>query len=325
MDLKYQDELNYWKSCFAKGGNRFGNAHYKKLMLALAGEKDDSFMRNKVVADFGCGPRGSLVWTQEPQIKVGIDVLVDQYYTAFGSEMASHGCWYVKSTEYAIPLPDNSVDILYTINSLDHTKDLAVMTSELLRILKDGGQFLASLNVNEKATSCEPQTITLDFIHTAIVEKLENASLRTEKRHPEAGYANFYTDGAERPDPHEPHIAWVRGTKKTGAVRRKDEQSARKTCPSPVPEAIAAGSRPVSIEEAFDADFYLHRNPDVACSTIPPLVHFLRFGHKEKRNPAPWFDLQFYLATYPDVQQLHMNPFLHYLQYGAREGRKPQA
>ena len=40
---------------------RFSNAHYEKLMLSIADEKDDNFLEGKIVGDFGCAPRCSLI------------------------------------------------------------------------------------------------------------------------------------------------------------------------------------------------------------------------------------------------------------------------
>jgi hypothetical protein len=54
-------ELRFWKTRFEKEGRILTNDHYRKIMLAMAEEDDTSFLSNKIVADFGCGPRGSLV------------------------------------------------------------------------------------------------------------------------------------------------------------------------------------------------------------------------------------------------------------------------
>lgn len=71
----------------------------------------------------------------------------------------------------------------------------------------------------------------------------------------------------------------------------------------------------------FDPVWYLKQYPDVASLAVNPLVHFLRHGIAEGRNPGPFFDSQWYLAQYPDVAQSGMFPFIHYLNHGAREGR----
>ncbi len=73
----------------------------------------------------------------------------------------------------------------------------------------------------------------------------------------------------------------------------------------------------------FDAAYYLDQNPDIAESGMNPLVHFLRFGAGEGRDPNPLFDTSYYLDQNPDVAESGMNPLVHYLWFGAGEGRDP--
>ncbi len=64
----------------------------------------------------------------------------------------------------------------------------------------------------------------------------------------------------------------------------------------------------------FDTDWYLAQNPDVAAAGIDPLVHYLRHGAAEGRDPNPLFDTDWYLAQNPDVAAAGTNPLAHYLQ-----------
>jgi len=52
--------------------------------------------------------------------------------------------------------------------------------------------------------------------------------------------------------------------------------------------------------------------------------HYLSWGWKEGRDPAPWFSTNFYLKTYQDVAAANVIPFLHYLTAGRDEGRSPK-
>lgn len=74
---------------------------------------------------------------------------------------------------------------------------------------------------------------------------------------------------------------------------------------------------------AFDSRWYLHQYPDVRKAKVDPLLHFLRFGAQERRNPHPAFDTGWYLSQYPDIRAAGVNPFAHYLGVGAAEGRSP--
>jgi len=170
---KHSLELRYWKECYKKEGNRLENDFYAKLMLGVANETDDDFLKGKVVGDFGCGPRGSLVWAKKAAMRIGIDVLANRYIKSFPNEFLSHNMIYVTCTEQSIPVPNATIDILYTVNALDHVENLDVMCSELRRILKPGGLFIGSFNLNHKARKAEPQILTEDILKTLLFRDYE--------------------------------------------------------------------------------------------------------------------------------------------------------
>lgn len=73
----------------------------------------------------------------------------------------------------------------------------------------------------------------------------------------------------------------------------------------------------------FDIDWYIRTNPDVKAAKINPLVHYLRHGAFEGRNPSPYFDSSWYLSKYQDVSSSGVNPLVHFLRFGRFENRKP--
>lgn len=73
----------------------------------------------------------------------------------------------------------------------------------------------------------------------------------------------------------------------------------------------------------FDAKYYLSQYPDVAASGVDPLVHYVRHGARENRNPNAHFETHYYLATNPDVAQCDINPLYHFCTDGWKELRKP--
>lgn len=157
-------ELRYWRERYAKEGNKLNNDFYAKLMLSISDEPNAEFLKDKVVADFGCGPRGSLVWATGAQMKIGIDVLAQRYIENFPREYLKHDMLYVSSTEHSIPLPDNFCDVVYSVNSLDHVHHLEPICKELRRILKPGGEMIGSFNLNHKPDRAEPQTISEEML-----------------------------------------------------------------------------------------------------------------------------------------------------------------
>jgi hypothetical protein len=50
----------------------------------------------------------------------------------------------------------------------------------------------------------------------------------------------------------------------------------------------------------------------------------MRFGWKEGRDPSSRFSTSFYLQNNPDVRQSGTNPLLHYVRFGKKEGRQPK-
>lgn len=107
---KGDNELKFWVSRLEIDKGVFVNSHYRRLMLAMAEKEDDGFVSGKRIADFGCGPRGSLVWAKNADLRVGIDVLSDRYVDHFKSNIIGHDMMYLKSTEKVIPVPSGLFD-----------------------------------------------------------------------------------------------------------------------------------------------------------------------------------------------------------------------
>ncbi|QDH71038.1 hypothetical protein [Marilutibacter alkalisoli] len=63
----------------------------------------------------------------------------------------------------------------------------------------------------------------------------------------------------------------------------------------------------------FDRSYYLEANPDVARHGIDPLLHYVKYGAKEGRQPNPWFSTRMYRATYQSPDDA-TNPLVHYLR-----------
>jgi CDP-glycerol glycerophosphotransferase len=103
--------------------------------------------------------------------------------------------------------------------------------------------------------------------------------------------------------------------------------------PLPLPEATRAALRQhyfppapprpsVATPAEFDEAFYLRSNPDIDLSKVSsPYEHFLRWGHRRFRNPAPDFDLVWYAHLHgSEFARPDENPFLHYLRAGKAKG-----
>ncbi|MDO9085547.1 MAG: glycosyltransferase [Anaerolineaceae bacterium] len=75
----------------------------------------------------------------------------------------------------------------------------------------------------------------------------------------------------------------------------------------------------------FDANYYLLNYPDVRKADVDPLMHYIKNGWKEGRNPSPTFNTHFYLHQYSEVTDAGTNPLVHYIKYGLKDGRRTQS
>ncbi|MDD3051267.1 MAG: methyltransferase domain-containing protein [Candidatus Cloacimonetes bacterium] len=207
-------ELSYWKKQFGKSESGFANQFYQKYFMNIAGENNTEFLTDKIIVDFGCGPRGSLHWITNSRLNIGVDILANRYFDSFKSALKNHNMLYLQCSEKNIPVPDNTADIVFTMNSLDHTDKPETMCSELIRILKVGGLFLGSFNLNEKPTPAEPCTLTEDFLKSNLLNFLEISSYRlAEIPANKAKYDNLLEDKLIE-STNNPAVLWVKAYKR---------------------------------------------------------------------------------------------------------------
>jgi len=210
---KYASELSFWKSRLNMDNGVFKNDHFEQIMLAMAQEQNDGFLKGKVVADFGCGPRGSLVWARSALLRIGIDVLSDLYSDEFKSNIINHGMIYLKSTEKSIPLPTDFIDVMFTVNAIDHVDSFPTMCGEILRVLKSGGDFIGSFNLGEPATATEPQQLDEDMIMDNILKYLHVESYRITNQGPPNNQYGAFFKGDLSYEKGQRGFLWVRGKK----------------------------------------------------------------------------------------------------------------
>lgn len=214
--VKHESELDFWKSIdFSSQNQKQTDEHYKKIILSIAGREDDAFLKDKVVADFGCGPKGSLNWCKKSLMNIGIDVLSAQYTNEFGKEIIKQRMTYVACGEKYIPIPDDSVDCLITMNSLDHVSDLKSMCDEIVRIMKSGAMLIGSFNLFEPATACEPQFLTEELLKEVLFGYFNILSYRLSYVGEKSKYENILAEKyVKSPDSSKPCILWATGIKK---------------------------------------------------------------------------------------------------------------
>ena len=92
-------------------------------------------------------------------------------------------------------------------------------------------------------------------------------------------------------------------------------------CLAPLFSSSARQAYVIRQSGLFDVGWYLERYADVAEAGIDPVLHYVRSGAHEGRDPAPWFSTTAYVQANSDVASGSMNPFYHYIRFGAGEGR----
>jgi len=209
-------ELYYWKKQYKLNNSDFNNEFYEKYFLNIAGETDTDFLKDKVIVDFGCGPRGSLNWIKCSKINIGVDLLSNAYFDNFYAALRNHNMVYLRSSENTIPIPDNFIDILFTMNALDHVKDLNKMGKEIFRILKPGGMLLGSFNINEPPTPTEPNFLTEDKLRESLLTGFEIRNYRVANSLGRGmKYNNLMNNTNLEYDNKKPAVVWLKAIKRS--------------------------------------------------------------------------------------------------------------
>lgn len=215
---KHEEALGYWRWRWLSESGRFGDppykTPYKRLMLGMSGEKTDAFLHNKIVGDFGCGPRCSLLWAESASVRVGIDVLAQRFAAEFPKDITSQSMVYVACTESVIPICSNFFDVLFTLNAMDHVDNFKVMCGEILRVIKPGGLFIGSFNLEEPPTIKEPQRLSEDDVHTHLLNSMQVERYKVAPPGPDDdNYKWHFSDGPEYVKGTHGYL-WVRARKK---------------------------------------------------------------------------------------------------------------
>lgn len=77
------------------------------------------------------------------------------------------------------------------------------------------------------------------------------------------------------------------------------------------------------VEAIFDREHYVRQDLDLSGWNHDLVLHYLRYGWAEGRDPHPLFSNEFYLDRYPDIEASGVPPLLHYCAHGSAEGRDP--
>jgi len=190
---KYSEELSFWRGWIREHGDKPDTEYYRKFMMDMGDIRDQAFFDNRICLDIGCGPKGSLTWLTNAKAAIGLDPLADAY-RSFG--IHGHQMIYLWTKGETIPLPSQYVDVVFSMNSLDHVDNPIDVCTEIRRVLRPGGFFIGSLNLNEPVTATEPWTLTEDFLHEHLFKGWEKQFYKVRPRlslnHNFGPYKYFY-------------------------------------------------------------------------------------------------------------------------------------
>lgn len=75
------------------------------------------------------------------------------------------------------------------------------------------------------------------------------------------------------------------------------------------------GVRKIIELNLFDSKYYLSKYKDVKDSNVNPLIHYIKLGSDEFRNPSESFNTNYY-SKHSDVKKRNMLPLIHYALIG---------
>lgn len=74
----------------------------------------------------------------------------------------------------------------------------------------------------------------------------------------------------------------------------------------------------------FDSQWYINTYlANEIDKNTDPIIHFMTKGWKDNCNPSPLFITESYLDLYPDIKKAGVNPLVHYIKKGVAEKRQP--
>lgn len=138
-------------------------AHGLRILKEAQIEKQD-FFADRIVVDIG---PGAVCFLEASGARVGIAIEpLAREFAAHGLLLPSNHVIYLPMTAEALPLLDESVDIVVTRNNLDHVSDPAAVVREVHRILRPGGTFILIVHLEPEASITEPHAFNAEDIRS---------------------------------------------------------------------------------------------------------------------------------------------------------------
>jgi SAM-dependent methyltransferase len=180
-------------------------SHYRELFAPHV-----SF-EGKVVLELGCN-RGYLLDSfsrHESFTGIGADLV--PYYLKDARRDYGDKFQFIQTTPTTIPLPNRSVDIVYTIDTIEHLSRPKEIFAEVYRVLRPGGIFLVHFNpwLNPHGSHLE-DIITYPWAHVFFSMDTLLATAARLYDSPHYPTACYFLDenGKKKPNPYQNREQW---------------------------------------------------------------------------------------------------------------------
>jgi len=139
ISRKNEEEIAHFRRSFNSKLTAEEKAYSRKITtLPQPGTTSES-----IILDIGCGPYDCI--SAIPGIHIFLDDIMDLYVDEIHATL--NGVRVCARTEL-MPLADDSIDLLYSVNMIDHVDDMPATVAEMHRILKPGGRILMQTYFN---------------------------------------------------------------------------------------------------------------------------------------------------------------------------------
>jgi ubiquinone/menaquinone biosynthesis C-methylase UbiE len=180
-------------------------SHYRELFMRHVS------LEGKTVLDLGCN-RGYLLhsfYQHEKFEGIGADLV--SYYLKDARRDYGDIFKFVETTPTTIPLPDSSVDVVYTIDTIEHLSQPKELFAEVYRVMKPGGVFLVHYNpwLNPHGSHLE-DIITFPWPHVffSMDTLLQTAAKLYDSPHYDTACFFIDQNGKKKPNPFQNQKSW---------------------------------------------------------------------------------------------------------------------